>query len=382
MNQNPNKASILSGRASFLKLSVVALLVFPVSQVLQSIELFRKLEQRIINLELDFGPALDEVVIIQITREDYREIFGGQSPLAPNKLGELIRAVAFGRPRVIGVDIDTAEDEFLGFEQKLRGPIENDSGKEKAQFLSTVPIAWARRAAYSSENKRYFTEYVLGELTPKSQWGLAVLMEDSGDVVRRYSRFVRSDLDQDTGLTATFPVSILTSDSRVSARMLESDEPRLIRYRIGSPVRRISAGQVLAVYGGAGWWRDGPLRGKIVIIGGDYDTKDEHQTPLGALNGAELVARIIETELLGGGRVPSNPAVAYVVAAIAAILLHYFYSTFPTWSSFARGLMVLGVMSVISSIIATASFSRVPLFFFVLVLVFLNHLWKQRITLR
>ena len=47
-----------------------------------------------------------DVVIVGITDDDYKDLFGSKSPLWSYPLGALIRAIASGGPAVIGIDLD------------------------------------------------------------------------------------------------------------------------------------------------------------------------------------------------------------------------------------------------------------------------------------
>ncbi len=59
------------------------------------------------------GSALDSsVVLVMINDNDYRRYFGGQSPLEVHALDRLLRAIAAGKPRVIGVDLETSHPGF------------------------------------------------------------------------------------------------------------------------------------------------------------------------------------------------------------------------------------------------------------------------------
>ena len=63
-------------------------------------------------VRLNRAPADSPVVVVNIDDEDYRELFGGTSPLDPRQLEKLLSRIAKGQPTVIGIDIDTSDARF------------------------------------------------------------------------------------------------------------------------------------------------------------------------------------------------------------------------------------------------------------------------------
>ncbi len=140
-------------------------------------------------------PPSENVMLVTIDDEDYRTCFEGHSPLQAAKLHELLEAVAAGRPRVIGVDIDTSAPEFAGLEwpeavwARDAEPIshgdeheQHAAGVEETEFLR-FPILGGK-----------MTETLAGGTivtTPSS--GLVIFPQDSDGVVRRYVRTLESD---------------------------------------------------------------------------------------------------------------------------------------------------------------------------------------------
>src|SRR5947209_17927404 len=58
------------------------------------------------------------VRLVTIDNSEYWKLFGGVSPLNPPRLGELLSAIASGRPALIVVDLDTSHPMF----QSLSAP--------------------------------------------------------------------------------------------------------------------------------------------------------------------------------------------------------------------------------------------------------------------
>src|SRR5260370_12286928 len=67
-------------------------------------------------------PDPKTIVIVAITNDDYESLFKSTSPLDPSELRKLIDAIALGRPKVIGVDIDTSDARFKDLQLDKRVP--------------------------------------------------------------------------------------------------------------------------------------------------------------------------------------------------------------------------------------------------------------------
>jgi CHASE2 domain-containing sensor protein len=85
------------------------MLIFRHVGVLHRIETVVSDEQ----MRLNSPPIDSPVAIVDIDDEDYQQLFGGSSPLNPPHLEKLISDIAKGRPRIIGVDIDTSDPQFV-----------------------------------------------------------------------------------------------------------------------------------------------------------------------------------------------------------------------------------------------------------------------------
>ena len=79
---------------------------------------------------------------------------------------------------------------------------------------------------------------------------------------------------------------------------------------------------------GAGWQTDGPIKDKIVLIGGAYTASDEHETPLGWMLGVEVLAYAIETELHGGGMKPASPVTITLLGGFVGLVLLLLFQHF------------------------------------------------------
>jgi CHASE2 domain-containing sensor protein len=288
---------------------ISAVLTFLLSQA----GTFIRLETTALDLQMQLRepPPESDVAVVRITNEDYRNLFGGKSPLNPVQLQNIINAIALGKPKAIGVDIITSASEFRGI-----------------NIPSDVPIIWARTAVYSNKEKSFYLNDVLGEREPAPPFGLTTLKEDSDGILRRYQRVFKTEQYP----VPSFPWAVLKPANSAPANLSENEEELFINFA-GNPQfsNRVSlpASQVLTMAGGEGWQTESPIKGKIVLLGGDYAVQDEYNTPLGWMLGVDVLANIIETELQGGGRRPASRIVIgllQIADGLVLLLLFHFLS--------------------------------------------------------
>lgn len=124
-----------------------------------------------------------EVVIVNITDDDYQEIFQGTSPLNPSRLQELINNIAKGEPRVIGVDVDTSARTFKDAPLELEVP-------------ERTEVVWEREVFVPEDEKERLEPLdVWGrrDLALNESSGIPALLDDPEDkVTRRYSRLIET----------------------------------------------------------------------------------------------------------------------------------------------------------------------------------------------
>src|ERR1700674_5366713 len=269
-------------------------------------------------MRLNNPPQESDVVIIDITDEDYNKIFQGRRPLDPITLQSLIQSLAIGKPKVIGVDIDTSSLQFRSLKIDDHWP----------------PVVWEREPKTPPEsiNERLEPLDVLGGQDPSlnSNSGLPVLIEDSEDkVTRRYRRLVNTTL----GPLPSFTWSIITKAGNEKTLTLSAspDDDFFIRYSPDpSGVHRITttASQILDLTKNDTLARDNILRDKVVLLGGTYLGQDRHDTPLGTLNGVEILAQVVETELQGGGDRSPTKLMMFLMEVFEGILLVILFELF------------------------------------------------------
>lgn len=323
-------------------------------------------------LRLNKPPANSPVVIVDIDDEDYQKLFGGSSPLKPEQLGKLISNIAKGRPRIIGVDIDTSAAQFaerfpmqnwgphIVWEREIRDLPEGGTDVENLQPLD---ILGGRKDIDPAANST----------------GLPLLIDESEDkVTRRYRRSILTT----RGPIASFPSEIAASylgyGSQESSRLLDSREDRLIRFS-GAPGHserlHFSARKVGEL--ADRWPEASPIRDKIVLLGGSYAGQDIHETPVGRLSGLEVMANVVETELAGGGENPPSKTVVFLLELFEAFVLILLFHNLRFRFALIWCIVLIPVMAIFCSLFAYRDGGHFLQFVFILLGLLLFELYEH-----
>lgn len=299
--------------------------------------LLRQLETTALDTQLRLHGASDterNIVIVSVTDADYNELFKSKSPLEPALLKSLLEAIALGKPKVIGVDIDTAAPQFQDLRSESNWP----------------PIVWARAGIYSKVNQKFHLFSVLGGQTPAPLSGLIMLKEDSDGALRRYSR----NLPTEDGELPSLP-SVLTNQFD-SARAItgNSEDALFIRYT-ASPFQHIPARHLIEFAKSPSWPQNDLIRDKIVLLGGAYEASDEYDTPVGWMNGVDVLAYATETELQGGGLRPAPRLAIILLQIFDGFLLLLLFQRFRLRTAVVLSLVAVPVLSFICSLLAFRS---------------------------
>ena len=347
---------------------------------------------RLESTAIDFATRLREplvpadVFIVKIDDGDYQSIFQNRSPLDRTQLKEIIKAAVSGRPRVIGIDIDTSDPGDL-----MLSPEE----------LGGVRLVWGQTVAQIRTEKKYILEPipVLGGQKPQpplESLGVAVLppLDDDGRA-RRYARRVplvhRAADTLPWAVAKAFCLSVF-DDSHASTELLqrceailksernaESDERYLLPF--SAPVESMNASSLLkaAKYG----WREGSsLQGKAVILGGTFELSgDAHDTPSGEKKGIEMVAQAAETELQSKLIAPVNDWLMFLLEILGGFALvgwHYFTHHWrKTWVIIIAQLAPIPILALLLSYAAFFSFAYWANFILVLCSVFIHEVLEH-----
>lgn len=299
-----------------------------------------------------------EVALVIIDNADYQRLFQNKSPLNAETLQVLINAIALGRPKLIGIDVDTSDPQFKSLQIEKTWP----------------PIIWERSVRdYSTseiESARPEPIDILGGGDPSANTnsGLTLLIDTEGNITRRYQRLINTT----SGLIPSFPWAIVTKlNSAETRNLIGSNDELSIGYSSGADRFRFTSSRVLELSKGSGWTSHSPIEGRIVLLGGSYGATDQHDTPLGTMSGVEILANVIETELNGGGHRPPNRFVLILLLAFEGLWTTLMFHTFESKviKPIALTLPVVIVLSAICSLFVYRSFAQMPYFLFMLFIV-------------
>jgi hypothetical protein len=308
-----------------------------------------KIETTVSNVQMRLNKPISDspVVIVDIDDADYRELFNETSPLEPSRLEKLISDISKGQPRVIGVDIDTSSPRFateftvgnwgphIVWEREIRGvPVEGTDDLK----LSPVDILGGETNIDPKRNSA----------------GLPILFDESEDkVTRKYRRY----LSTDAAPLPSFPYAIAEAyrgeTLNAPAGLEDWQQDRLIRFSgIPGHTARLhfSARKVTEL---SQHWPDAsPIKDKIVLLGGSYLGQDRHDTPIGELSGVEVMANVVETELVGGGERPPSKTVLLLLELFEAFVLILLFHILKFRFALLWSLVLVPVIAVLCSALA------------------------------
>jgi len=321
------------------------------------------LERLALDAEMAASPRPStSICLVEITDMDYDDIFGGRSPLQPEKLHDLISAIALSRPAVIGVDIDTSHPQFRNLTIEPDWP----------------PVIWERDMSTNGRiGEKDEPLDILGGQDPRinRSSGVPVLLDDPEDKeTRLYTRCVKTKAGSEPTFVYALATAYRSATSKItidSRKICDSGieapmQPLLIRYalRQGGTLYEKDAAQVLGLSdkkenGGQGQTVPDFLN-KIVLIGGTYRDLDRHYSPIGVLPGVAVLANAIDTELEGGA-VKASPrwvlfGLEFLASALLVLLFHQ-YAMSPGMA-LAWGVPLTVVLSLIFSFFSFHTFSR------------------------
>jgi hypothetical protein len=308
---------------------------------------------------LQSGKEATDVVLLGINDEDYedKQLFSGTSPLRCETVQKIIEAIATGRPRVIGVDLDTSSPQFACLQIPDDWP----------------PIVWAEDGIWDEKAKGFVEVRCLagnGPARNRDEYGLARTPLDRSDgIARRYRRELPL---KNGGHIPSLPWAVLQAAAGAGCQKCQSaidhapHEPErglVLNFagrRFADP---LSVRYLLQIADTPGWRENGPLKDKIVLLGGYYwQARDSLVTPIGSVPSLNIVSQAIETELRGGGIRPFNEAVAVVLDILGGILIVFINYRFHDRLGVALlfSLLAIPFVSLIGSFLA---FSTLALWF-------------------
>ncbi len=364
----PKGRPLLKALSVILFLGLITYTLYERSTVLQQME----------RIARDFHARLlpprqaTRLVVIRITDSDYETLFASTSPLDVDGLGSLLRAIAAGRPRLIAVDLATAEPQFHAL----------------ASLEDEVPVIWARESASCGplgsatpgcpdESETVLLDFA-GSQRPDSRFGLVGMERDPDGVIRRYHRYFEV---ADT-LRPSFATAVVKALREEPVE--PTVEPFFIRYQPLPPGVFHQASLVMTAAQSPDFGENGVLRNRVVLLGGAYRAaRDEHQTPLGEMFGVDVQAQVIQSELEGGGLQPVGRDVIGVLLFVNSMGLLFLFQLVGLrrafWISVA-GIPVLGTAC--SFLFAGSAFALWPYLIPLLIAVLIQQLYAHAIRYR
>ena len=309
-----------------------------------------------------------DLLIVQIDRDDYKDLFDGKSPLYPAGVMQLIKAVkSLPSTKVVGVDIDTSDLQWAC------EPLGDDLIGSGSQ------VVWAAVPLDSHGSEVSLAPVVGGRVYNQSQIGLARLPQDEDGYVRAfYSGYAvsggiphyhdaSSPLCQNglptrkpDEIQALEPAGEMAAFFRVIAKpgtkFSKDEEKKYLRFtgdrnynfhKVSAShfIRRDDNGtfhpQKLDATGAQ------RFQPSIVLIGGVYlEARDEYYTPLGPMSGVELLANGVESEIQKAiSEVGFLKAFSFdLVATILILLIYFVYPERPLAALVWCGLAIVGAI--------------------------------------
>jgi CHASE2 domain len=388
------KGRIRSSATRTLKILATVAVLVPIGNLIDVAKTANKLETAFLNTDIE-KPDLhnaQRIVRVVISRDEYVRCFHGQSPLDPDKLRKVIEAIVRQDPAVIVVDFDVSDPSFATV--------------RTVAIASNWPVVWNRRAVSSVRCNQVWPERIFGDYGPVlPDQGLGVLPVDGDGLVRLYSRSVATNGPLNAGgacapsrdePTISWAALQKAENSRKSSeRFLKSDlkpsdQPLVIKFEPPTDIPTSYVAHVTDLIGVCGTdtqpqvsadlKAEPPMKGKIVLVGGYYDTGDEHMTPVGSMFGVDIIAQVIRTELDGGGRMPVGGLEMAGTAFISAVMLWLAMGKLldlPLAWGVTAGAIIVGSFATICSYLVSRSLALTGWFSFILCIVLFNNIWNH-----
>ena len=333
----------------YLPLLVLALLM---SFVSSRAGLISEWQTTSLNLQmrLDMPSEESSVVIVDITQEDFDEIFKGQTrPLNPDALHRVVSAVVKGNPCVVGVDIDTSFPQFKNF--SLTDAMSNVVwSRETAQLPKDVNESVVPLDVLGGQNAAY-----------NERSGIPFLIDDSKRIPRYYTHLIKTT----EGDVPSFAWAVIKEGIRRNCEgirfpaIVETPERYIIGYSRGSDGAgrtRVSASDILKFSEDPEWRNNNLIKNKIVLLGGTYLGEDQSDTPIGPMSGVEIIANVIESDLRGGVKTPGFVSMS-LLQIFDGMLLVALFQIFSWRKAFLMSLPFIVLVALACSFFTYYSFS-------------------------
>lgn len=370
----------------FIELVIVVVLVTTFTVALEYAGWLRGFERAALDtwlrtrLHIKPHAESNDMVIVGITDKDYKDIFSSKSPLDKGALEELINTIASVNPAVIGVDIDTSDEQF-----------------KEMKTENGIPIVWIEDIAKGEEVDSQALRALGGSRAEQLLTGIANLPIDSDGIIRSYTRQIGGRDSFSWVLVRTYcsralqgSIKMHSQDSHAQLikRCVEIEDLDNSHEKDGMfalnllgdrhRFRHVSAREVLDASKGGPRKALDELEGRIVLLGGLFQVaRDEYTTPIGRMNGVELMAQATETELQGGGFRPPKEAVMLVLNIGGGVLILMLFISLGPRRGFLLSVLMVILIAPLWSWIAFKSFAYSTYFGLIFFAVLIHQLYEQ-----
>lgn len=380
----------------FLRAILIGLVISTAVTIQAWLGYFKPYQNPLSNvLHLMTPKRANDVALLFITEEEYKQGFQGVSPLSRGRLGDVISLMVKLKARVIALDIDLSDlstednnlSDALGRASAAGIPVVvvgNLKTVEKANPKDDDSSPDSR--PYRDESLQMTEDHVLlfDDMSPGSQWigkvfyGGTFFRLDSDWVFRMAEVFYKI---KNKALTfdlpylpvPSFPIAIAAAYQGISQKavmesVLKIHDGKLI---LPSPkdsrrgdisIHMVGGGRIIPNFIGnyehfdyevklkdlLAAYRSEPVQGKtifmdkIVIIGGTFDKRDFYMTPVGRMSGMEIIANITQSIISGSLITPTSFWKAFVIQVMLGIAVALIFVCFSRF--WATIICLLGLM--------------------------------------
>ena len=284
--------------------------------------------------------ASKEIYIVEIDNDAYDHYFHSTSPMSPDTVFALVKAIADSSPKTIGVDIRTESGKYQAKIPSLRNlpsSIVWISAKESEDRYNAPFLPWLFGAV---DRARVTPSAVLGMdpfQLPKlrqTNWGIPLFARDEDDSIRRFPRTVEISANRFQGSLLESSWARRVADVYCDPECNNESAAEVYTSYSGTPPHRLKVSELFPYsegekeadyFRGEGWaWEKAKheLFGKIVLIGGTFkESGDFYRTPKRELPGLVINAYAVQAELNGNGLEALNQPVAWMLDLALGLLI-------------------------------------------------------------
>ena len=277
----------------------------------------------------------DRVILIDVTEEDYANIFHRRRPLDPAIILEMVRGAISGGASLVAVDINTSD-----WPPGISLDLQRDAAVVWAVDYHYQRVGLHRERVLSS----LLGKPLLGSGSTTECYGVPALGEEAGVVRWFYSGMAVGSLTVPSFVEQV----VYRSQHRSCLEEGAGDDLNVIDFSSRIPAE--TASTLLKEARSPNWKAARAYERRIVIIGGSFHSGDDlKDTPIGPMSGLEINGEAISSVLHGRTHmeVGEFPAVvadvligmvlvliglfgrrAQIVATVAAVVISCFFSLY------------------------------------------------------